>query len=98
MSSKRGTATRCQRPHMRGHTLPVHRRRKHGLHVRCCAGWVNYLLLPEVINREWNGQGLISWARLHVYAPIKRRCDGVRNTRITISVVPLQVPTAIKSL
>ena len=56
----------------------------------CCAGWVNYLLLPEVINREWNGQGLISWARVHVYAPIKRRCDGVRNTRVAVDVVPLQ--------
>jgi len=52
---------------------------------------VNYLLLPEVINREWNGQGLISWARLHVYGPIKRRCDGVRNTRVAVSIVPLQV-------
>jgi hypothetical protein len=59
--------------------------------VRCVAGWINYLLLPEVINREWNGQGLISWARSHVYAPLKRRCNGVRNTRVAVNIVPLQV-------
>ena len=64
--------------------------------MRLCraAGWINYLLLPEVINREWNGQGMISWARSHVYAPLKRRCDGVRNTRVAVNIVPLQVDLA----
>ena len=56
-----------------------------------CTGWLNYLLLPEVINREWNGQGVIGWAKTRVYEPLKRRCDGKRKSSVSISVVPLQV-------
>ena len=49
------------------------------------------MLLPEAINREWNGQGVIGWAKTRVYEPLKRRCDGKRNTAVSINIVRLQV-------
>ena len=54
-------------------------------------GWLNYLILPEALNKEWQGQGVISWAKTRVYEPLKRRCDGKRNTAIPIHIRRLQV-------
>ena len=55
------------------------------------AGWVNYMLLPEAINREWNGEGLIRWATTRVYDPLKRRCKGSHKAGISIRVLRQQV-------
>lgn len=49
------------------------------------------MLLPEAINREWKGQGVIGWAKTRVYEPLKRRCDGKRKTAVSINIVRLQV-------
>lgn len=73
---------------MRGRLLTAQIERSDPL----CAGWVNYMLLPEAINREWNGQGVIGWAKTRVYEPLKRRCDGKRKTAVSINIVRLQVP------
>lgn len=37
------------------------------------AGWVNFFFLPEVINREWAGRGLLAWANSHLVMPLRRR-------------------------
>ena len=37
------------------------------------AGWVNFFFLPEVINREWAGRGLLAWAHTHLVTPLRRR-------------------------
>lgn len=55
------------------------------------AGWIYYALLPEAINREMAGQGLIGWVKMSIYDPLVRRCKGVRKTAISINIVPQQV-------
>lgn len=54
------------------------------------AGWIYYALLPEAINREMAGQGLIGWVKMSIYDPLVRRCKGVRKTAISINIVPQQ--------
>lgn len=34
---------------------------------------MNFFFLPEVINREWAGRGLLAWANNYLVTPLRRR-------------------------
>ena len=58
------------------------------------AGWVNFFFLPEVINREWAGRGLLAWANHHLVMPLRRRSADPATAAACVPVT-LQVLTCL---